>query len=276
LENKYILFTYSDSTDKYIPFLKYLRQKFDSCFFFSNLIQSYSHLLNAIQPISCIENNICLLSLSSNNIFYGKENIPIIFSIENAFSVPSTSTMEQIMNKISLLNNFSYQPIEIHLLYFLYKSNSKYLSITDLIEVINHYLLSMPFFSLFTEKEKEKYSEDCMNSLQHFVSYDFSFIFKKIVEEDSCTWNNFSLSMLYYIILVKINRCFPSNEFNFFKEWSKLLLENLNGNAKSRKKVENTRKTFDQLFIDYPHWIYIKKIDNEKMDLLWKEIIMNS
>lgn len=281
-ENKYVLLTYPNCLeDEYSIFLTGLKKTFNPCInpcsFFSILIQSYYHLLDALHKLSSIENPICLLSLSSSTILFTKDHIPILFQLDNAFSISflnnvSPLFIDQIMYKITQLKNFSYQPIEIHLLYFLYQNKSPYLSISDLIEVINHYLLSMPFFSLFTEKEKEKYYESCIESFKHLVSLDFFTIFIKIVKESSFSWDNYALSMLYYTIVEKINNVFPSEEFVFFREWSKLLLKNLNENPLWREKVMNTRYSFDKLFEQFPHWLYIKEIDKGKMELLLSKL----
>jgi hypothetical protein len=285
-ENKYVLFTYLNCLeDEYSVFLTSLKKTLNPCLnhcsFFSILIRSYYYLLDTLHNLSLIEKPICLLSLSSSTIFFTKDNIPILFQLENAFSISFLNNvcplfMDQIMYKITQLKNFSYQPIEVHLLYFLYKNKSPYLSISDLVEVINHYLLSMPFFSLFTEEEKEKYRESCVEAFKHLVSLDFLNIFFKILKESSFSWDNFALSMLYYTILEKINVVFPSEEFVFFREWTKLLLKNLNGNPLRREKVMNTRHSFDKLFQNYPNWLYIKQIDKGKMDLLRNKLTSTS
>lgn len=270
--NKYVLFTYSFQEKDYFPFislLKKLVKDFSPTLFFSIFIQSYSHLLDSLHKVSCLENPICLLSISSSTILFNKEYIPIFFCLENSFSLTSKINglfIEKTMNKILNLNNFSLQPIEVHLLFYLYKTKSSHLSISDLVEVIHHYIKSMPFFSLFTKEEKEKYKEISMESLKSLVSLEFATIFTIIINKWSFSWDNYALSILYFHILEKINTVFLAKEFGFFKEWYSLLKKNVITN--NREKVEYSRKVFEKLLVDNPHWLSIANVDKEKMDLL--------
>lgn len=274
LDNKYVLFTYTLS-ENYISFQTFLKKLGSPSLFFSTLMDTYSHLLNSLYRLSLMENKICLLSISSSNLFFRKDFNAPFFTLEEAFFLPKTITpffMEQTMNKIIKLKNFSFQPMEIHLLYFLYKNQSSFLSISDLIEVIHYYIISMPFFSFFTKEEKEKYKDSCMESMKNLVSLNFSSIFILIMKEYSFTWDNFALSMFFFYILEKINNVFPSQEFAFFKEWSTLLLKNIGADPGKRETVENTKKVFEKLFINYPHWLFIQEIDQEKISLLFKTL----
>ena len=275
-ENQYILFTYPYFSKNNLSFSQKIHQSLQQGLckpFLLLLFQSYQQLLKHQQELLKTEKKLCFFQLSSTNIFFSQEeDYPFLKNFHACFSRQTPFfKVEHILRIFSenKIDNFSYQPLEIHIIYFLWKNNINTLSYSHLEEISKNYIKSMSIFNLFNELERDKYSETCIFLFKTFINKDLKTIIEKMVADYSFSWDNFSLSILFFYIVENICRTWYFPCETFLQEWSRLLLKNIHPNPFKRETVENTIGKLELLFEKKPCWLFVNTISCENMqDLL--------
>jgi hypothetical protein len=276
--NQYLLFTYKYLSKYTLTFSQKIHQSLHQGLckpFLMLLLNSYKQLLKNVQQLLQSEKKLCFFQISSTNILFSQEeqggvsflkNFHACFSCKNSFF-----KVEHLLRIFSenTIDNFSYQPLEVHLIYFLWKNNINTLSFSHLEEISRNYIKSMSIFSLLNELERDTYIQTCIHSLKIYINKDLNTIVEKMVSEYSFSWDNFALSVLFFYIVENICRTwyFPSE--TFLQGWSKLLLKNIHGNPFKRETVDSTIEILEQLLEKNPSWLFVNTISSDKMqDLL--------
>ena len=276
-DNQYVLFTYKYLSKYTLSFSQHIHQSLRQGLckpFLMLLLNSYQQLLKNQQQLLQTEKKLCFFQLSSTNILFSSEQggVPFLKNFQACFSCKNTFFKVEHLLRIfseNTIDNFSYQPLEVHLIYFLWKNNINTLSFSHLEEISRNYIKSMSIFSLLNELERDTYSETCIYSLKIYINKDLNTIVEKMVSEYSFSWDNFALSVLFFYIVENICRTwyFPSE--TFLQGWSKLLLKNIHGNPFKRETVDSTIEILDQLLEKNPSWLFVNSISSDKMqDLL--------
>lgn len=276
-DNQYVLFTYKHLSKYTLTFSHQIHQSLHLGLckpFLMLLLNSYQQLLKNVQQLLQSEKKLCFFQISSTNILFSPEegdklflkNFQACFSCKNSFF-----KVEHLLRIFSenTIDNFSYQPLEVHLIYFLWKNNINTLSFSHLEEISRNYIKSMSIFSLLNELERDTYIQTCIHSLKMYINKDLNTILEKMVSEYSFSWDNFALSVLFFYIVENICRTwyFPSE--TFLQGWSKLLLKNIHGNPFKRETVDSTIEILEQLLEKNPSWLFVNTISSDKMqDLL--------
>jgi hypothetical protein len=240
-----------DDTNPFSTFL--LNKNMDPKQLFYYLQDSYKHLLKSIQLLQ--DRHLCYFALSSQTILFVKKN-PILIN----FNFILQTTSDNIVNKIKLtidkIQNFSHQPLEVHVLYFLWKNELLTLSYTQIEEISSHYVKSMPIFSLFSDLDREKYKERCLETLKQYVNQPQKEIIEKLAHF-SPTWDQFALSVLYLYVVEKVIRRL-SLKNTFFNGWLSVLMSQLNPEPSNRVQSEKIMKQFEDLYEEYNEWSFVK------------------
>lgn len=229
------------------------------------LQDSYQYLLKSIKIL--YNHSICYFGLSSQTIIFDS-NIPRLNNFESSFLITNDNQTNKIMHKIRNLQNFSLQPLEVHVLYYFlnrYQGVEKYeglklttLSSTQIEEISDHYVKSVPIFSLFSESYREKYKEKCLETLNKYVNQNQTYIVENLTKP-SDTWDNYALSILYLHLLGTIIQRF-SLENTFFNGWMKMLKKQFDPDPEQREGLEFIMKKWDSLYEEYPNWKFVKSI----------------
>jgi hypothetical protein len=275
-ENQYILFTYKFLSKKTIPFYQHIYQSIQQGLckpFLLLLLNSYQQLLKNQQQLLKTEKKLCFFNISSTNILFSEEEErgPFLKNFHACFSCKKPFFKVEHLIRIfseNILENFSYQPFEIHLIYFLWKNNINTLSFSHLEEICRNYIKSISVFSLLNELERDNYSETCIHLFKNYINKDLTTIIEKIVLEYSFSWDNFALSILFFYIIKNIccTWYFPSE--TFLQGWSRLLLNNIHGNPLKRETVDSTIEIMEQLLEKNPSWLFVNTISQDKMNNL--------
>jgi hypothetical protein len=162
------------------------------------------------------------------------------------------------MQQIQKLQNFSLQPLEVHVLYFLWKNELSTLSYTQLEEICSQYVKSMPIFTLFSDSDREKYKDRCIETLKQYVNRPQKEIIEQLIHF-SPTWDNFALSVLYLYVVEKVIRRF-SLKNTFFNGWFFLLINELDPDPHKRGSIKQTMEHFEHLYEEYPCWSFVKSL----------------
>lgn len=268
-KQKQVLFTYK-TQEKIVPFINYLLySNHNPKNFIMHLHQSYITLVNNLIKLEM--DNICFFGLSSKNILYDIEKSNILLqNFSSAFMCKHTDTKKNFINSIKNLDKFAYQPLEIHLIYFLLNNPDITLSYYQVEEISQHYIDYMPIFSLFSDLYKENYKHSCVNILSEYINKTSDTIIEKILKY-SHTWCNFSLTILYLYLVENMIQSFSlrgKDEDIFLSGWLELLRENLNPDPLKRNTLEITKKKLEKLYYDFPSWSFVNAIPVENMEKL--------
>ena len=261
---KYLLINYIDpNRDRSL----YLRD------FFTNLpnpkqvilhsIKTYLHLLKSL--ILLENNKITFFDLSPYTIFI-ENNKPMLQNFEN--SILNEHIDEKYISVIiKNLKDFTYKPLEIHLLFYLIVNDIDSLSYSLSYEIYEHFIENMTVLNIFSQDYREKYKKECIEFLNNYVNKSREQIIKDIIQY-YYTWDNYSLSILYLHIFGNLLHVF-SLEDTFINKIVNSLSKNISIHPSKRERLQQSIDAFNTLFYE-PNldWTYVNSIPQDKVDLL--------
>jgi hypothetical protein len=229
-----------------------------------HLLESYQILLKSLKKLQ--EQHICYFGISSQSIVFDidttntTDTIPILQNFDSSFITTDATLTKKITHTIQNLQNFSFQPLEVHALYFLLINQLETLSYSQIEEIGSHYVKSMSVLSLFTNTQREKYKETCVEVLKKYVNQPCNSIIEDIIDQGSFTWDQYALNVLYlYLVDKTINQFSLVNTFlNGLFEY---LIQQLDPDPKKRETLEQTLEKLEKLYEQYPSWLFVKGLN---------------
>ena len=263
---QYYLFKYSDKNS--IDFIDFLYNSTSIKKLIFNIIDSFQHLLSGLHILN--ENNICFFDISPKNIVF-LENFrekPVIKNFRFSLNVKHLdySYFSNILNK---LEDFTYQPLEIHILYYFVKHDIKTISYGFIEEFCENYVENLNILRLFSENYKKSYKEQCIETMRKYINLPKKQIIEDILERNE-KWDVYGISMIYLQIFGCISRVF-SLKGSFISKITLELSKNLHPNSDKRMSLEKTLETFNKLLNEEENWSFVNKLDNSKLEQLFDE-----
>jgi hypothetical protein len=239
----------------------------------ATIFDSYIFILNNVETL--VNNNIVHFDLKMQNIIINmKTKTPLI--IDFGLSIPIKELKIENYSKYFYTFRASYYiwPIDVHIINYLIHINNE-LSKDSLESIVNEYVINNSALNLFSNNFKEKYKQIAINSYEKYIGKMMFDIINDLIQY-WYTWDNYSLSIMYLIILNHISSYgFISNKLMI--AFSNLLLYNIHPNAGRRKKISETKKLFEELFlITESISNYEQLIDNFNIKLFVQNTIMES
>ena len=193
-DTKYVVFNYND--EKRIGFRDFLFNlpiiKNNRQFVF-NILNTYSFLLNSLIKLN--ENGVCFFELSTENIVFSPYSRPFLNSFKNSLLISDLN--ESYIHKIvKNIDNYTYKPLEVHVLFYLIVNNEETMSLSFIEAISNNYVKNMDVLSLFSQNYKDSYEKSCVETLKKYINRSKSAIIADILNY-SKYWDNYSLSILY-------------------------------------------------------------------------------
>jgi hypothetical protein len=234
--------------------------------FFHEIVNSYVNLLNSLIELN--EKDICFFNLSMNNISFDKNGMIKLKNFEKSL-IKSKMNEEYIQTFIEKMDDFTMKPLEVHLLFYLFKNDMATLSMTTIEPICAYYVAKLQILDLFSQAYREKYLEECIKSLKKFINLSRKEIIKIILNQID-TWDNYSLSVIFFHIFGNIIKVF-SLRGTFITKISKILLNNIHPEPSHRQSLQTTLQDYNSIS---------KKINNlenfdvshEKMNILQKRL----
>jgi len=263
---QYYLFKYSDKNS--IDFIDFLYNSTSIKKLIFNIIDSFQHLLSGLHILN--ENNICFFDISPKNIVF-LENFrekPVIKNFRFSLNVKHLdyTYFSNILNK---LEDFTYQPLEIHILYYFVKHDIKTISYGFIEEFCENYVENLNILRLFSENYKKSYKEQCIETMRKYINLPKKQIIEDILERNE-KWDVYGISMIYLQIFGCISRVF-SLKGSFISKITLELSKNLHPNSDKRMSLEKTLETFNKLLNEEENWSFVNKLDNSKLEQLFDE-----
>jgi hypothetical protein len=225
-------------------------------------IETYLYLLKSL--ITLEKNKITFLDLSPYTLFI-EDNRPLLQNFENSILNERIDEL-YITAIIKNIKDFTYKPLEIHLLFYLIVNDMPSLSHSLSYEIGYHFIETMPLLQFFSQEHRENYKKECTDFLNSYINQSRAHIIQDIIK-NYYTWDNYSLSILYLHIFGNLLRVFSLSN-TFISEIVNSLFQNISIIPSKRERLQNSLNTFNTLFNKHTDWSYVNNIPQEKMDLL--------
>ena len=264
--SQYFLFKYSDKNS--IDFVDFIYGFTSIKKLIFDIINSFQHLLSGLRILN--ENNICFFDISPKNIVF-LENFrdkPVIRNFKFSLSVKKLdyTYFSNILNK---LEDFTYQPLEIHILYYFIKHDIKTISYGFIEEFCENYVENLNILRLFSENYKKSYKEHCIITMKKYINMPKTKIIDDILERND-KWDVYGFSMIYLQIFGCISRIF-SLKGTFISKINLELSKNIHPNSDKRMSLEKTLESFNKLLNEEENWSFVNNLDNLKLNQLFDE-----
>ena len=269
-ENDDILVFEYNGNDNYVTFNNFLFGFNTPKQFIFNVLETYSFLLNSLIKLN--DNSICFFNLSYENIVFDIMNHsdkPLLNNFTNSLLI-SELNETYITNIIKNTTDYTNKPIEIHILFYLIHNNLYTLSYTFIEEITDIFIKNLSVLSLFSQRYKNEFKKECVNSLKKYINKNKSDIINDIIRNYN-TWDNYSLSVIYLHIIGNILRNF-SLKSSFISKLTIELSKNICPESSKRETLKETAIKYDSLFSEFIDWRFINLIPVEKLNILYKVI----
>ena len=230
-------------------------------------MESFQYLLKSLIKLN--NNNICFFNLSPKNIVFNNDcgKKPILINFQNSLHLLKIDE-QYIVNIIKKSNDYTYKPLEVHVLFYLIHNDLSTVSYTFIEEISEVYVKNLHILNMFSQTYKSEFKTLCINSLKRYINKTKSEIIDDILERNS-TWDIYSISIIYLHIIGNISRVF-SLKGTFFNKLTIYLMKNINPDSLKRESLIKTLENYDKLYDEFTDWNFIKNIPIEKMDKLFK------
>jgi hypothetical protein len=266
-EMRYYLFKYSDKNS--IDFVDFLYGFTSIKKLIFAVINTFQHLLYGLHVLN--DNNICFFDISPKNIVF-LENFrekPVIKNFRLSLNIKKLS-YEYFSNILNKLDDFTYQPLEIHILYYFIKHDINTISYGFIEELCENYVENLNILRLFSENYKKSYKVQCIETMRKYINQSKKQIIDDILERNK-KWDTYGISMIYLQIFGCISRVF-SLKGTFISKITLELSRNLHPNSDKRMSLEETLETFNKLLNDEENWSFVNKLDSSKLEQLFDEL----
>jgi len=263
---KYYLFKYSDknSTD-FIDFL-YNSTSIKKLIF--DIINAFQHLLYGLHLLN--ENNVCFFDISPKNILflqnYREKPVLSNFNFSLQINKLEYTYFSHILNKI---DDFTYQPFEIHILFYFVKHNMVTISYGFIEEFCEDFVENLHILRLFSENYKKTYKEKCIETMRKYINLSRKQIIDDIFERNN-KWDVYGISMIFLQLFGCISRVF-SLKGTFISKITLELSKNLHPDSEKRMSLEETLNIFNKYLNEETDWKFVNSLDNSKLTLLFDE-----
>lgn len=268
IENNYnyYLFEYNDKgsvtfIDNIYNSLKIKKLIFD-------LINTFEHILKGLHVLN--QNNICFFNIRPQNIIflhnYREKPVLSNFQLSLQLQKLELSYFTKILCK---LHDFTYMPLEIHLLFYIIKQNMITVSYSFIEQLSEKFVNNLHILKLFSENYKKSYKLQCIEFLKKYINMNTHTIIHDIFQKNN-KWDVFSISMIYIHLFGSISRIF-SLKGTFISKITIELSKNLHPDPDKRYTLIETLNLFNKLLNEQVDWCFVNNLDNTKLPQLFDD-----
>jgi len=264
---RYLIFSYEN--DHFIVFNDFLFNIINPKLFIFHVIESFPYILRSLIKLN--DANICFFNLSPQNIVFNLDcgEKPILRNFQSSLQILKLDE-SYITNIINKLDDYTYKPLEVHVLFYLIKNNFNTISYSFIEEICEIYVTNLQVLQFFSEKFKESYKNSCIEVLKIYINKSKNEIIEDILSQND-TWDVFSLSVLYLHIFYNISRVF-SLKNTFINKITIILSKNIHPNPLMRSSLENLLEYYNGLIDNENDWTYINKLPSNMMPTLFSSL----
>jgi hypothetical protein len=168
------------------------------------------------------------------------------------------------------LEDFTYQPLEIHIIYYFTRHEITTISYTFIEEFCEEFVESLNILRLFSENYRKKYKEQCIETMRKYINRPRKDILDNILERND-KWDVYGISMIFLHIFGCISRIF-SLKGTFISRITIELTRNLHPDSDKRMSLEETLNMFNKYLDEENDWKFVNNLDNNKLTQLFDEL----
>ena len=264
---KYLLMEYNSKKEtKTLDFNVFLFNLPSPNLLIFHVLDSYSYLLDSLIKIN--KKGVCFFDLCPENIVFMQNFKPLLKNFQFSLVTNNSLNIEYITKIIKKMDNYTYKPLEIHLLFYLIANDEISISYSLIETICQNYLDNMTILCFFSQNYKESFKKGCEDFLKKYINHTKNEIISDILLYHD-KWDNFSLSIMYLYIFGHISRSFSLKD-TFINKLLILLSKNIHPNPLKRESLINMKKTYDLLITSILDWSFVNKIPSEKLDELYE------
>lgn len=266
-DKEYYLFKYNDKNA--VDFIDFLYKFTSIKKLILDNINAFQHLLYGLCILN--ENNICFFDISPNNLLF-LENYrekPLLSNYKFSLNLNKLdyTYISHILHK---MEDFTYQPFEIHILYYFVKHKMITISYSFIEEFCEEFVENLHILRMFSENYKKMYKDQCIETMKKYINRPRKEILDDILERNN-KWDVYGLSMIFIHIFGCISRIF-SLKGTFISKITIELTKNLHPDSDKRYSLENTLNIFTKYLNEQNEWKFVNNLDNNKLSELFNEI----
>lgn len=263
---KYYLFKYNDNNA--VNFIDFLYNSTSIKKLIFDNINAFQHLLYGLQVLN--ENNVCFFDISPKNIVFLEDyrEKPVLKNFKYSLNLNKLdyNYFSNILNKFE---NFTYQPLEIHILFYFVKLGINTISYAFIEEFCEKFVENLNILRLFSDNYKKNYKDQCIETMKKYINRPKKEIIDDILERND-KWDVYGISMVFLQIFGCISRVF-SLKGTFVSKIIIELSKNLHPDSDKRQSLENTLKMFNKYLNEENEWKFVNNLDNNKLPQLFDE-----
>jgi len=264
---QYYLFKYNDAN--YLNFMEFLYNFTSIKKLVLDNINAFQHLLCGLNVLK--DNNLCFFDISPKNIIF-LENYrekPVFSNFKFCLNLNKINYtyISHILNK---MEDFTYQPFEIHILYYFVKHKMESISYAFIEEFCEEFVENLNILRLFSENYRKKYKEQCIETMRKYINRPQKYILDDILERNQ-KWDIYGISMLFLHIFGFISRVFSLKD-TFINKITIQLTRNIHPDSDKRMGLEETLIMFNKHLNIETNWKFVSDLDNNKLPQLFDEL----
>ena len=229
--------------------------------FIFHIIDSFLYLLKSVLILN--RNKICFLNVSTKTIAFDKSYKPVLSDFSLSIRMNNIHIDEAYLeNIIQHTKNYTFKPLEIHVLFHLINNQEETLSYSTIETICDYFVKNNCIIDLFSQTYRENYYKLCVDTLKQYINKHKKEIITNILRF-WYTWDNYSLNTLYLFFIGNFNKIFSLHD-GFLGKFIILLTKNIHPDPSKRESLENTKKEFEKLFHEYPLWSFVNDLSDKK------------
>ncbi len=230
-------------------------------------LQSFIHIANGLEQLNKL--NICYFDFSPTKILFlnNYREKPVISNFANSIDISKINNFRYFLSIFNKIDDFTYQPFEIHLLYYLLNDHIETVSYSFIEEFCEEYMDKLNILSLFSKDYKISYKNQCILTLRTYINKSKREIVTDILNKYN-KWDIFGLSVLYLKIFGNIVRLF-SLKGTFLSRIIIELSKNIDSDSNKRSSLSDLIKNVNKYLNDYENWEIVNSLDNSKLSTLF-------
>ena len=214
------------------------------------------------------DTGISFFNLSPQNVVFNLNcgEKPQLRNFQTSLQI-SKLNESYITNIINKTQNYTYKPLEVHILFYLLKNDISSLSYSLIDEICSVFVNHLSILLFFSENYKESYKSHCVESLQKYINMPKNDIISSILKHHE-KWDVYSLSLLYLHIFGHISRVFFLHS-TFVNKIALELSKNIHPDPLKRNSLHNLFENYEKLFNGEKSWAFVEKMQHNKMNILF-------
>jgi hypothetical protein len=220
-----------------------------------HIFETYSHLLASLTKLN--NAGICFFNLSSETIKIRENFAPILTGFDKSLSINSLDE-QYISEFIKNTRDYTYKPIEVHILFYLICRNESIISYSLADTICSNYVKHLPVLRFFSREQISVFETKTMQFIEQFINRRKSDIIIELLHSVN-TWDNYSLSVMYLHLLGTFQRVFSLHTSVVMNNMIGMLFNNI---LIGKRSLISTTREKDVILGDFTEF----ELDLDRMD----------